>query len=176
MINIYSILSEEKEWLIRSISETDLKLLEWGIHFRRYRKLMRLSFEDHLLEKKVYLVVEVKGKIAGQIIIDWRVLVDKEKSDGVERAYLYSFRVFPPYRGKGLGTEMIHFCEDFLKDRNFKYATLACERKNVRALRLYERLGYKIFKEENTPWEFFDDEGKLRKITDAEWVLEKRLE
>lgn len=174
-MKILQILQENPPWVLRSIKNSDLKTLEWGNHFKRYRNLMRLSFEDHQTGKKVYLVAEMEGKIAGQIVIDWRILVDKEKSDGVERAYLYSLRVFPPYRNKGLGTKMILFCENFLKERNFKFATIACERKNLRALKLYERLGYKIFKEEDTPWEFFDDQGKLRKITEPEWVLEKEL-
>ena len=70
---------------------------------------------------------------------------------------------------------MILFCENFLQERNFKFVTVACERKNLIALKLYEKLGYKILKEEDTPWEFFDNEGKLRKITEPEWVLEKPL-
>ncbi|MBI3980902.1 GNAT family N-acetyltransferase [Candidatus Microgenomates bacterium] len=172
-MKIFQILQENPPWVLRGIKNSDLKTLEWGNHFKRYRKLMRLSFEDHQAGKKVYLVAEMEGKIAGQIVIDWRILVDKEKSDGVERAYLYSLRVFPPYRNKGLGTKMILFCENFLKERNFKFVTIACERKNLRALKLYERLRFKIFKQEDTPWEFFDDQGKLRKITEPEWVLQK---
>lgn len=174
-MNIFQILQEKPSWVLRCIKNSDLKTLEWGNYFKRYRKLMRLSFEDHQAGKKVYLVAEIDGKIAGQIVIDWRILVDKEKSDGVERAYLYSLRVFPPYRNKGLGTKMILFCENFLKERNFRFVTIACERKNLRALKLYERLGFKIFKQEDTPWEFFDDQGKLRRTTDPEWVLCKSL-
>lgn len=174
-MTIYQKLKDDPLWIIRDIKETDLKTLEWGKHFKRYRKLMRLSYEDHLMGKKVYLVTEVNGKIAGQIVIDWRILVDKDKSDGSTRAYLYSFRVFPPYRSKGLGTAMILFCEKFLKERGFEFATMACERKNIRALNLYQKLGYKIFKEEDTPWEFIDDEGNMRKITEPEWVLEKSI-
>ncbi len=184
MIDIDQIISDsEQQWRLRSVKKSDLRKLEYGLMYRRYRKLMELSFLDHQYERKVYLVAEIKppfakasgGAVAGQIIIDWRVLKDETKSDGKTRAYLYSFRVFPPYRSQGLGTAMIAFCEKFLKSKNFLYTTIACEKKNPGALRLYEKLGYKIFKEEETAWEFYDDKGVLRKIKEPEWTLEKKL-
>ena len=175
MDNIYQILDLEKNWVLRSINASDLKPLEYGKQYRKFRKLMDLSFNDHLLGKKVYLVVEVNDKIAGQIVIDWRVLKDGTKSDGVNRAYLYAFRVFPPFRQKGLGTKIINFCSVYLKSKGFLYATIACEKKNHLGLKLYERLGFKIFKEENLPWEYEDDNGIKHQVSEPEWVLEKSL-
>ncbi|MBI3384843.1 GNAT family N-acetyltransferase [Candidatus Gottesmanbacteria bacterium] len=175
MINIFQIIDQEKKWPIRSVQKKDLRKLEYGLMYRRYRKLMELSFLDHQYEKKVYLVALVKNKVAGQIIIDWRILKDETKSDGKIRAYLYSLRVYPPYRSKGLGTAMILFCENFLRERGFKIATIACEKKNPRALKLYEKVGYKIFKEEESAWEFYDHNSILRKMKEPEWILEKEL-
>lgn len=175
MDDIHHVIDKKKQWLIRSIQETDLKKLEWGKMYRPYRKLMRKSFEDHLMGKKVYLVARVNGKITGQIIIDWRILKDLDKSDGKTRVYLYSLRVFPAFRNQGLGTTMISFCENFLQNKGFKFATIACEKKNPRAAKLYQRLGYKIFKEDNSEWKFEDHKGVIRKVNEPEWVLEKAL-
>lgn len=175
MINIDEILNQEKKWRIRSIIDGDLESLCWGKLFRPYINLMKLSLYDHKMEKKVYLVVEVNGKIAGQIIIDWRVLKDETKSDGVTRAYLYSFRVFPPYRSRGLGTAMIGFCEKYLTGKGFKAATIAVEKNNPRALKLYEKLGYKTYKDEDIEWEYLDDKGVIRKVKEPEWVMIKSL-
>ena len=173
MITIDKILNEEKKWRIRSITDEDLDELCWGELYRPYINLMKLSLYDHKMEKKVYLVVEVDGKIAGQIIIDWRILKDETKSNGKTRAYLYSFRVFPPYRGRGLGTAMVLFCEQFLKERGFKHTTIAVEKNNPRALALYEKLGYKTYKDEDTEWDYLDDKGIIRKVKEPEWVMEK---
>ncbi len=175
MNSTVEVLDKEKNWIIRSIEENDLKILEYGKLYRRYRCLMKLSFEDHRIGKKVYLVAEAGHGIAGQIVIDWRILKDETKSDGKTRAYLYSFRVFPPYQKQGLGSAMVAFCEKYLFEHGFKYATIACEKKNPDALRLYQKLGYKIFKDENVGWEFTDDNGVLQKISEPEWVLEKAL-
>lgn len=175
MIDVYQFIDQEKKWLIRSVKKEDLRELEYGLMYRRYRRLMELSFLDHLEGRKVYLAASVNNHIAGQIIIDWRILKDETKSDGKTRAYLYFLRVFPPYRNRGLGTAVINFCEKFLKERNFKFATIACEKKNPRALRLYEKLGYKTFKEEETAWEFYDHTGILRKIKEPEWIMEKKI-
>ena len=101
-MEISQVLKENPQWILRSIKETDLKTLEWGNHFKRYRKLMRLSFEDHQVGKKIYLVVEVEGKIAGQIVIDWRGLVDKEKTGGKKRAHLYLLKNFSSLINKKL--------------------------------------------------------------------------
>ncbi|MCL5676200.1 MAG: GNAT family N-acetyltransferase [Patescibacteria group bacterium] len=174
MIKIHQPL-DGQDWLLREIKKSDLRLLEYGRMYRKYRKLMELSYQDHKNHKKVYLVAEVKRKIAGQIIIDRRVLKDQTKSDGVSRAYLYSFRVFPPFRRRGLGTAMLNFCLRYLKEKNFLYAAIACEKKNPLALKLYLRLGFKIFKEEDLPWEFEDEEGKKHTVSEPEWVLEKTL-
>ncbi len=175
MNEISQILDKEKAWILRSIKSSDLKNLEYGRLYRKFRKLMDLSFADNQVGKKVYLVAEIKGKIAGQIIIDWRVLKDESKSDGRTRAYLYSLRVFPPYRSRGLGTKMLNFCLNYLKSRGFAFATIAAEKKNPLALKLYERLGFKIYKEENLPWKFEDDKGVKQQVSEPEWVLEKAL-
>ena len=175
MDNIYQIIDQEKNWVLRNIIEADLIKLEYGRMYTKFRKLMALSFNDHQLGKKVYLVVEVNNKIAGQIVIDWRLLKDESKSDGVNRAYLYAFRVYQPFRQKGLGTKMINFCSEYLKSKGFKCATIACEKKNHLGLKLYERLGFKIFKEENLPWEYEDDNGIKHQISEPEWVLVKSL-
>ena len=175
MDNIHQILDQEKNWILRNIQETDLIKLEYGRMYSKYRKLMELSYNDHQLSKKVYLVAQVNNKIAGQIVIDWRLLKDESKSDGVNRAYLYAFRVYPPFRNKGLGTKMINFCLDYLKSKNFKYATIACEKKHPLALKLYERIGFKIYKTEDLPWEFEDQKGIKHEVSEPEWVMEKEL-
>jgi ribosomal protein S18 acetylase RimI-like enzyme len=173
--NILKILNVARKWVIRSVEMKDLLFLENGDEYQKYRSLMKLSFNDHMAGKKIYLVAEVEGKIAGQIIIDKRILKDLSKSDGKTRAYIYSFRVFMPYQNQGLGTLMLQFCESLLRKTGFIYAVIAAEVKNPRALKLYERLGYKIFKQECLPWEFIDEKGVQQKISEPEWVLEKKL-
>lgn len=172
---IFQVLDKDKNWLLRSVVANDLDKLEYGRMYRKFRKLMDLSFTDHELGKKVYLVAEINNKVVGQIVIDWRLLRDETKSDGKSRAYLYSFRVFPPYRNRGLGSKMINFCLEYLRSKGFTFATIAAEKKNPLALKLYERMGFKTYKDEDLPWEFEDDKGIKHQVSEPEWVMEKLL-
>ena len=65
--------------------------------------------------------------------------------------------VLPEYRGIGLGTEMIRYCQALSPS-----LTLYVFRKNVRAIALYQRMGFQITKEA----------GKTRYI--MEWKRQDR--
>ena len=46
------------------------------------------------------------------------------------------------HRGNGIGEGLIHFIENYAKDKGFYAVTLETQHKNQRARRLYRRLGY----------------------------------
>ena len=90
--------------------------------------------EDIILVAEVdvviaYLSVEVHREEAGYIYLD-DLSVTEEK------------------RGNGIGTSLIHKAEDYAKELGISDILLHVEKTNTSALRLYERLGYKISKDD----------------------------
>ena len=55
----------------------------------------------------------------------------------------FSISLYEPYRGKGMGTAMMTALLDELRDAGYVRASLAVQKENP-ALRLYERLGFRI--------------------------------
>lgn len=60
-----------------------------------------------------------------------------------EKTELDSLFVLPEFQGRGIGTAILKKCQQEAEGTLFLYAF----RKNVRALALYERLGFQIVKE-----------------------------
>lgn len=100
---------------------------------------------------------------------------ESQFADGATRGYLYALRVRPVWRGQGVGTRLIAAAEAALRERGFTLAVIAAAKGNTGALRLYERLGYRVFAEDPGEWSFTDVEGREQSIAEPCWVLEKRL-
>ena len=54
--------------------------------------------------------------------------------------------VLPEYRGQGIGTEMLSFLFELLIEQGYKQTSLSVQKANP-AARLYQRMGYKIIRE-----------------------------
>ena len=79
-----------------------------------------------------YKLINLDGKIVGCILIE-------DKYDGVIIDELY---IEEKYRNNGIGTELIN---NVISNNNIVY--LWVYKLNVKAIRLYKRLGFKIIKE-----------------------------
>lgn len=68
----------------------------------------------------------------------------------VENAYIYldDLSVTTQYRNKGIGTKLIRNAEAYAKEIDIHTICLHVEKSNTAAFRLYERLGYKIYKDQ----------------------------
>ena len=56
--------------------------------------------------------------------------------------WLEELYILPDYRCRGLGKQYFDFIEEYARKNNFARIRLEAEEYNVRALALYERLGY----------------------------------
>ena len=54
--------------------------------------------------------------------------------------------VLPEYRGQGIGTRLLEFLFELLREDGYKQTSLSVQKINP-ALRLYQRVGYKIIRE-----------------------------
>jgi ribosomal protein S18 acetylase RimI-like enzyme len=170
-------ITETASWVdtvqIRHVCKTDLPALEWGGEFTRYREVYLAEYERSQIGSSILWVAEkpVDG-IVGQVFI--QLTADRlELADGHSRAYMYSFRIRPPFRGMGLGTRMIREVEEDLFRRNFRWITLNVGKTNYSARRLYSRLGYKVVAHEAGRWSFRDEKGIIQNVVEPAWRMEK---
>ena len=93
----------------------------------------RKSFEYEINENAfgIPLILEKEGNIIGYAII-WRIY---------EEFHIANFAVKPEYQGKKIGT---CFLENILSLKgNCKFALLEVRESNIRAIRLYQKFGFR---------------------------------
>lgn len=171
--------STEPPWLsevvIRLVREEDLSALEWDGEYSHFRNVFLQAWQRFQKGLSVLWVAELPDiGIIGQVFI--QLICDRhELADGKTRAYLYSFRVRPAYRGRGLGSRILQTVEDDLRRRGFRYVTLNVGKENRLAQKMYKRHGYQIVAHEPGNWSYIDDKGILVEMHEPAWRMEKTL-
>lgn len=158
----------------RKVIYEDLERLEWGEEYQHLRQLFWRSYCGQERGTRYLIVATVDNFPIGRLFI---LLNSKNTvlSDGKNRAYLYSFAVMSALQGRGIGTRLLLIAERLLLKRHYKLATIGVEKSNIRAFALYERVGYKIFGEDNTAWSYQDHEGNTCEVNAPSWLMAKRL-
>ncbi len=178
-LNMETITAVDAAWLarvqIRQMVETDLPSLEWGGEYAHFRRVYADAFERSRRGLSVLWVADLPGVgVIGQVFI--QLVCDRpELADGVNRAYLYSFRVRPEYRSAGLGTTIMQVVFDDLRQRGFRSLTLNVAKENPRARKLYERNHFRVVAHEPGRWTFQDDKGVWQTVEEPAWRMERRL-
>lgn len=159
----------------RYIEPADLPALEWDGEFIHFRRLYADIYKRVERGDGLMWAAEIPGKgIIGQLFISLSSN-RPELSDGWQRAYIYGFRIRPSYRSRGIGSDMMRVVEADLLARGYKTVTLNVAQNNPGALRLYERLGYKVVGYEPGEWSYLDHLGKRRDVKEPAWRMEKKL-
>jgi ribosomal protein S18 acetylase RimI-like enzyme len=160
---------------IRRMTREDLPALEWNGEFRHFRNVYKSVY--HRMQQggaDAWVAESAQGEIIGQVFLQY--MSDRpELADGWNRAYLYSFRIKPLYRSRGLGTRMLRVLEDALIARHYHHVTLNVARDNPDAIRLYKRQGFQIIAEEPGIWSYIDHEGQWQTVIEPSWRMEKKL-
>jgi ribosomal protein S18 acetylase RimI-like enzyme len=154
--------------------EADLPKLEWGGEFAHFRRVLRNTYHEQQHGNRLMLLADLNGYPIGQIFIHLESL-DRLLWQMQKRAYLYSFRVMPPFRGLGVGTALMAEVEKLLAERRFTQMSIAVAKENDGALRLYQKLGFSISGEDSGRWSYVDHEGRTRHVAEPCWLLEKNL-
>jgi len=160
---------------IRTVGAEDLPALEWDGEFTHFRLLYQDVYAQALQGNAVMWLVQLEGDgIIGQVFVS---LVSRrsELADGKRRAYIYGFRVKPPYRSRGVGAYLMRWVEADLVRRGFYSATLNVARDNYSARKLYERLGYRVVAPEPGNWSYIDHLGQRHEVHEPAWRMEKIL-
>jgi ribosomal-protein-alanine N-acetyltransferase len=134
--------------IIRSATEQD---------FERVMEIDRLSFSDPWIYnffksslRDIFLVFEKEREICGYLVAC--VCHDLKK------AVIIRIAVHPDHRGEGAGRRLIRKCFDLLVERNIGVVELDVELVSRGAIKLYEKLGFKIENIHVFPSDFPGDE------------------
>lgn len=157
---------------IRPLVATDLPSLEWYGQYTHFRRMYKRTFQDQLAGKRLMLVADLNGYAVGQVFLHLNL---RYNSDGQERGYLYSLRVMDHLQGMGIGTRLIRYAEQELAQRGFDWTLISAAKTNPRARQLYERLGYRMYGEDDGRWKYTNHLGEVVHMHEPCWLLEKSL-
>jgi ribosomal protein S18 acetylase RimI-like enzyme len=160
---------------VRFLRQDDLPALEWDGEFTHFRRLYTEIYEHFHQGRAVLWVAELpRAGIIGQLFVQLNSS-RTELADGVERAYIYGFRIKPAYRGFGVGTHMLRVAENYLAAHKFRRVTLNVARDNHTARQLYEHLGYRVTGPDPGRWSFLDHHGRQQDVVEPAWRMEKTI-
>jgi ribosomal protein S18 acetylase RimI-like enzyme len=159
--------------IVRLARNADLPALEWNGEYIHFRRLYADVYQNYVAGNALMWIVDhLDNGIIGQAFVSLQSL-RPELANGIDRAYLYGFRVKPAFRNRGIGTVVMQVIEKDLVNRGYGIITLNVARNNFDAERLYRRLGYRIVAEEAGQWSFFDHLGMHRVVHEPAWRMEK---
>jgi|Deesub1362B_J571_1020462.scaffolds.fasta_scaffold00166_35 GNAT superfamily N-acetyltransferase len=135
IIFITGYVSEERDKLVKMYEGFSVERRCCGLP-----PIGRKSIEEWIdeLSKKGYMfIAKHRDKVVGHIAI----VPEGEKAE-------FAIFIHQDYEDKGIGTELIRFAEDFLKDKRkdkgIKTLEAITERNNTHAIQLYLKLGFEI--------------------------------
>lgn len=88
--------------------------------------------------------VELRQPILDHIMEQYNNTMIPEAETAGDEFYIDSIAVAPIARGKGIGTELLHYAIAHAKQSGFKKVGLLVDLKNPNAQKLYERIGFKL--------------------------------
>ena len=160
---------------IRPAIDKDLPVLEWDGLYTHFRSLYRYVYEGARRGDAILWVADLNQVgLIGQLFVQFQSS-RKELANGVDRAYIYAFRIHPAYQGRGIGSYLLEFVEQDLRNRGYEKVCLNVSRENHDARRLYERFGYRIIAAEAGNWSYYDEYGNQQHVSDPAWRMEKDL-
>ncbi len=173
--NIHPAVNWLPQVIIRTLRQSDLPALEWDGEYTHFRNVYTAAYERMVKGNAVLWVAALPSEqIIGQVFI--QLICDRaELADGVERAYLYSFRIQPTWRNAGLGSRMLATLEYDLRRRGYKSLTLNVAQVNVDAQRLYLRKGFRIVASDPGIWTYLDHHGDWQRVEEPAYRMLKKL-
>ena len=162
---------------IRQVNRLDLPKLEWDGLYWKFRNIFADLYRSSLSGRTLLWVVTHQGQkeeLIGQAFVLLKSN-ERDTADGKSRAYVFSFRVKDQWRNQGIGSYLMTFIEDDLRQRGFEYVTLNVAKENLAAQRLYRRLGYRVVGSRPGIWSYRDPDGKIHRVNEPSWRMIKNL-
>lgn len=103
---------------------------------------IKKDFRAAKARRRIIYGVELNGEVVATIQLVLRMRGREGVADGKNVAFLHHGRVREDARGEGVGTFMIEFLVDEAREMGFNVVMLSVLVHNVRAIRLYNRIGF----------------------------------
>jgi len=124
---------------IRPVDPKDFKSI-WLIERLSFKTPYSRSLLRYLMQcSHVFLVAELEGKVVGYVC---GVIERREQVLG----HIFSIAVHPEYRRMRIGTALMIEAINMLKRRGAQKIYLECRVSNIAAIKLYEKLGFRVTK------------------------------
>lgn len=162
---------------IRHLTREDLTTLEWEGEYIRFRRVYLQVYERMRNGLGLMWGADLPGVgLIGQAFVQFKKSSTNSRSQKMKKAHIHSFRVRPAYRRAGVGTQIMDAIEVDLLRRGYDMVSLNVSRKNHVARRLYSRRGYVIVRPEPGEWSYYDHQGKLQKMHEPGWRMQKTIQ
>lgn len=156
---------------VRLCRKDDLPAIEWDGRFTPHRRIIEETFGSQGRGENIMLVAQdAAGFPVGQVWVN--VAERREKQVGT----LWALRVHPDRQGRGIGTRLVNAAEDVLRRLGCAWAELDVEKDNDAAMRLYQRLGYRIAAANESTTHYTTPDGAPAAMHFDTWLLKKPLE
>ncbi len=163
----------------RIATHDDLPLLEWYGQYTHFRRVFEKTYEDQAAGTRLMILADLNGFPIGQVFLllktSPRLAKRRRRSASALAGYLYSLRVIDHLQGMGIGTQLIQVAENVLIKRGYRWVLISVAKSNTGALRLYQRLNYRIYMEDEGRWRYVDHNGETVHVHEPCWMLEKQL-
>lgn len=159
---------------LRLAVQADLPKLEWFGQYTHFRGQFQRAFAEQQRGRRLMLIADCNNFPIGHVFVQLSG-GEAAVADGVSRAYFYAFRVMEMFRRQGIGTRLLLHAERLVRERGFGWTTIAVAKDNPNARRLYERLDYRVFRDDRGEWSYCDHQGQVRWVSEPCWLMEKDL-
>jgi putative acetyltransferase len=125
---------EDKEALVAMYASMSPEALKWGLPPYDRARIERWNSD---LTNNITLIARLEEKIVGHLRL-FRIPFERRK--GVGEVFIY---IHQDFQDKGLGTIMMKKAIEVAKDRGFHRLGLTVVTDNHRAIKVYEKVGFK---------------------------------
>ena len=143
---------KDMDWIIRKGISSDKKAIE-DLFMDMLRTIYKTDdvegYEEGYLDKffdgsgDIIFVAEAEGKVIGYISVE-------EHREDRDFIYLDDFCVAGGFRGQGIGSKLLAAAENYAGEINIPAICLHVEKTNTAAMELYEKNGYKVFRDDGS--------------------------
>ena len=120
----------------------------------RFDNFQQIREENLRSGIEVCAVAEEKNVFVGEVSLMTQSASVPSAVISDRRNYLFGLRVLPDFQRQGIGTALVKYITSLRREQGIKEFTIAVEKDNVGARRLYERLGFKTLLENCTEMQF----------------------
>jgi len=162
------IINFNSEYQIRSATLADVDKLKWSDSDLKgsYYKEKWQQKEQGKLDMYVAIINEFP---VAYIWLDWTKFAENNTGE------ISSFEVLTPFRSKGIGKIMMAEMENILLEKDLKTSQTGFNKENLRAGKLYEKLGYKIVGDRQSSGIYSLSNGENINYFEDCWVMTKDL-